>query len=54
MNPYLMFALACTALALIAAVCCVIDGHHRGEADDPAHELEALAHRWATQTKEQQ
>ena len=49
---WLAIALGLTALAFIAAGACVIDGRSRDRYADPAIELEAMAHRWATETRQ--
>ena len=51
---WLAIALGLTALAFIAAGACVIDGRRRDRYADPAIELEAMAHRWATEPTRKQ
>ncbi len=51
---WLAVALGLTALAFIAAGACVIDGRRRDRYADPAIELEAMAHRWATEPTRKQ
>ena len=55
---WLAITLGCAALAIVLAVACVIDGQRRdryaARRPDPAIELEAMAHRWATEPTRKQ
>ncbi len=51
---WLAITLGFAALAIVLAGACVIDGRRRDRYADPAIELEAMAHRWATEPTRKQ